>query len=214
LKPRRLPARYSPPAHPPGRRQRRAAETREKLFRAALRLFAERGFLETSVEDITEAVDVGKGTFFNYFPSKGHVLQSLAEIQIGNVAAALEDARSGADPMRTVITRLARALAREPGRSPRLVRSLVLAMQSSDAVREMMIGRLAEGRALLSEIMAIGQQRGELRTDLAAAELGRIFQQSLFGTFFLWTMHPPAPLELWIDQTFGVFWSGVSAQRG
>jgi hypothetical protein len=77
-----------------------------------------------------------------------------------------------------------------------------------------MIGRLAEGRALLSEIMAIGQQRGELRTDLAAAELGRIFQQSLFGAFFLWTMHPPAPLELWIEQTFGVFWSGIAAQRG
>jgi hypothetical protein len=56
------------------RRQRRSAETRERLFHAAVRLFAEKGFAETTVEDITNAADVGKGTFFNYFPSKEHIL--------------------------------------------------------------------------------------------------------------------------------------------
>jgi len=58
----------------PNRRQRRSSEIRERLFRAALDLFANKGFLETTVEDITEAADVGKGTFFNYFPSKDHIL--------------------------------------------------------------------------------------------------------------------------------------------
>jgi hypothetical protein len=57
-----------------GRRERRTVETRESLFRAALDLFARKGFTETTVEDITEAADVGKGTFFNYFPSKDHIL--------------------------------------------------------------------------------------------------------------------------------------------
>ena len=52
-----------------GRRERRRLETRDRLYRAALELFGERGFLETTVEDITEAADVGKGTFFNYFPT-------------------------------------------------------------------------------------------------------------------------------------------------
>src|SRR2546422_8324892 len=59
------------------RRQRRSAEIRERLFRAALNLFAKKGFAETTVEDITEAADVGKGTFFNYFPSKEHILLAL-----------------------------------------------------------------------------------------------------------------------------------------
>ncbi|HYU45819.1 MAG TPA: hypothetical protein VEK84_06535 [Terriglobales bacterium] len=40
-----------------GRRERRAAETRIKLFRCALQLFAERGFPNVTVEDIT--ADVG-----------------------------------------------------------------------------------------------------------------------------------------------------------
>lgn len=213
MKPRRIPARYSPPPEPASRRERRASETREKLFRTALRLFADRGFLNTSVEDITEAADVGKGTFFNYFPSKGHVLQSLAEIQIGNVAAALEDARHGADPLRAVLLRLARALSREPAKSPALVRSLLTAIHSTDAVRDLMSANLARGRELLTELMAIGQQRDEIRRDIAPAELARLFQQTQFGMLMLWTVHPPAPLEAWIEQTFGVFWSGISAQR-
>jgi AcrR family transcriptional regulator len=213
MRPRRILARYSPPAPPASRRERRASETRERLFRSALRLFAERGFLNTSIEDITEAADVGKGTFFNYFPSKGHVLQALAEIQIGNVAAALEDARQGADPLRMVLLRLARALSREPGKSPALVRSLMAAMHSADSVRELMSANLARGRELLGELMDIGQQRGEVRSDIAAADLARLFQQTQFGMLMLWTVHPPAPLEAWIEQTFALFWSGIAAQR-
>lgn len=213
MKPRRFPARYLPPSQHPTRRQRRAAETREKIFRTALRLFTERGFLNTSVEDITEAADVGKGTFFNYFPSKGHVLQALAEIQIGNVAAALEDARQGADPLRIVLLRLARALSREPGKSPALVRSLMTAFHSADSVRELMSANLARGRELLGELMGIGQQRGEVRRDIAAADLARLFQQTQFGMLMLWTVHPPAPLEPWIEQTFGLFWSGIAAPQ-
>jgi AcrR family transcriptional regulator len=211
MKPRRIPSRYSPPPQPASRRERHASETREKLFRCALRLFADRGFLETSVEDITEAADVGKGTFFNYFPSKGHVLQTLAEIQIGNVAAALEDARNNTGPLRAVLLRLARALSREPAKSPALVRSLVTAMHSTDAVRELMSANLARGRELLAELMAIGQQRGEIRPDITATDLARLFQQTQLGMMMLWTLHPPTALDTWIEQTFGLFWSGISA---
>ncbi len=69
-----------------GRRERRSAETRERLFRAASDLFAKKGFSETTVEDITEAADVGKGTFFNYFPSKDHILLAFGEMQLAKLA--------------------------------------------------------------------------------------------------------------------------------
>src|SRR5580693_2498849 len=79
---------------PDGRRQRRSAETRERLFRSALDLFARKGFTETTVEDITEAADVGKGTFFNYFPSKDHILLAFGEMQLGKLDSAIKEARS------------------------------------------------------------------------------------------------------------------------
>ena len=52
------------------RRERKKQETRLRLLRSAWQLFREKGFDNTTVEDITEAADVGKGTFFNYFATK------------------------------------------------------------------------------------------------------------------------------------------------
>src|ERR1700758_4642185 len=81
------------------RRSRRSAELRDRIFRAALDLFARKGFASTTVEDITNAADVGKGTFFNYFPSKDHILLAFAEMQLGRLREAVEQARQSHEPV-------------------------------------------------------------------------------------------------------------------
>src|ERR1700690_3713611 len=85
------------PAH--GRRERRSAGTRERLFRAALDLFARKVFTETTVEDITEAADVGKGTFFKYFSSKDHILLALGEMRREKLESAWAKPRESREPM-------------------------------------------------------------------------------------------------------------------
>jgi AcrR family transcriptional regulator len=109
-----------------GRRQRRRAETRERIFRSALRLFAEHGFMATTVEDITEAADVGKGTFFNYFRNKEDVLSALAEVQLDKYAHAIQAAESGALTPREALRELWLRLPAEPAQSQALVRSLMV----------------------------------------------------------------------------------------
>jgi len=59
------------------RRERKKRQTRQALLDAAMTLFAERGIYGTRVEDITERVDLGKGAFYNYFPSKDAVIAEL-----------------------------------------------------------------------------------------------------------------------------------------
>jgi AcrR family transcriptional regulator len=57
-------------------RERQRLELRSLIYETALELFRSRGFTETTVQQITSVAGIGKGTFFNHFPSKDHVLQT------------------------------------------------------------------------------------------------------------------------------------------
>src|ERR1035438_2841702 len=120
--------------NPPGagRRERRAAETRLRLFRCALQLIAERGFPNVTVEDITEAADVGKGTFFNYFASKDHVLGVMAEIQLGKMREALLLGGKSKRAIHSVLHHLMLRLMEDPGRTPSLARAFISSFQTSE----------------------------------------------------------------------------------
>src|SRR6266852_7676568 len=105
------------------RRVRRSADLRERLFRAALTLFGKKGYAETTVEDITEAADVGKGTFFNYFRSKEHILMAFGEMQLGKLEVIVRDAQQSDRPMREVLHAMVLRMTEEPIRNPAIVRS-------------------------------------------------------------------------------------------
>ena len=99
--------RKRPPSMRPGRRERHKAEMRDRLMGNALRLFADRGFAETTVEDITEAADVGKGTFFNYFPSKEHIFAVHAAMQVEKIHEIVAQATESNRPMKQFLDELA-----------------------------------------------------------------------------------------------------------
>ena len=187
-----------------GRRERRRAEIRERLFRAALRLFGERGYLETTVEDITEAADVGKGTFFNYFPTKEHVLATFGAERIAAIESALEEAKRG--PAMPALRRMAVDLAGMWSESPELLRAIYSAHASCPPVRAELHKRLVVGRRLIAAIFALAQKRGEVRRDLRPLELARLMQLILFGATLAWAMNPESSLRV----TEGQVWDLVA----
>src|SRR5580693_6277130 len=85
-----------------GRRERHKADIRLRLFRSALTLFAARGFASTTVEDITQAADVAKGTFFNYFPTKEHLLMEFGEMRLDILRNARSEALEGQKSIREI----------------------------------------------------------------------------------------------------------------
>ena len=56
------------------RRERKKRETRGRIVLAALRLFVDRGYEQTTVVQIATAADIDPKTFFNYFATKDEVL--------------------------------------------------------------------------------------------------------------------------------------------
>src|ERR1700690_411455 len=186
------------------RRERRSAEIRERLFRAALDLFAKNGFAETTVEDITNAADVGKGTFFNYFPSKDHILLAFGEMQLAKLEAAVAEARHSSQPMLEFFRSLGELMTREPTRNPGIIRVILQAFISTTPVREAMLDLQKRVLSLHSQIIQIGQERGEIRDDLPAFEIAQVFRQAILGTVLIWSLHGDGTLRSRMETTFDV----------
>jgi AcrR family transcriptional regulator len=87
---------------------------RERIVLAAVDLFADRGYDETTVAQIAERAGITKSTFFRYFPDKRELLaagqETLSRLLVEGIAAAAQ----GASPLEAVAAGLERA-SREMG---------------------------------------------------------------------------------------------------
>lgn len=196
-------------AKAPNRRERRRAEMRERIIRGALRLFSERGVTATTVEDITNEADVGKGTFFNYFPNKEDILVHLCQLQMGKIREFVARSLHSSESMERLLYDLAFMLIEEFGHSPALMQSILAAFFSNESARQQMANDFFEDRRVLAELMAARQGRGEVRGDFSPMELAFQFQRALFGTTVLWSLDPSKPLSDCVRQMANVLWSGI-----
>jgi AcrR family transcriptional regulator len=195
-----------------GRRERRTEETREKIYRAALHLFIERGFGSTTIEAITNLADVGKGTFFNYFENKERVILMFGEKQLGRIQTFVDESFGSDSSLNVLIYRLAVSLTEEFGmNSAALFQSFITAAFTNDTVKERMSSGLAKGREVLAELVVERQQRGEIRGELAPAEVAQAFQRMLFGTMVVWSLNPEVPLEESLKKMTDLFLNGVQS---
>lgn len=58
-------------------RQRKALETKERIYQSALELLESDGYENIRIEDVCQKAEVSIGTFYNYFKSKNEILQLI-----------------------------------------------------------------------------------------------------------------------------------------
>jgi AcrR family transcriptional regulator len=97
-------------------RERKRTKTRLMIQSEALRLFAEKGYADTTVEEIADAAAISPRTFFRYFPSKEDVvLWDEYDPQVGELLAARPDDEPVAESFRAIMSEtLGGLLRRDP----------------------------------------------------------------------------------------------------
>jgi AcrR family transcriptional regulator len=75
---------------PVNRAEKRVAKTRNRLLSAALSFFSEYGIDASTVNDITERADLGKGTFYRHFSDKYEIAACLIEQAIEHIIEKLK----------------------------------------------------------------------------------------------------------------------------
>jgi len=94
-------------------------------------------------------------------------------------------------------------------RNPAIIRVLLQAFLSNSQVREAMLDLQARVLAFHTEMIQFGQERGEIRGDLPAADIALVFRQTIFGTLLIWSLYGDSSLQSRMDSAFEIIWSGL-----
>lgn len=181
---------------PEGRRERHRRETFERLVRAARTIMFNRGLNDVTVQDITEAADVGKGTFFNYFQSKEHVFTRVAEFNRRGVHRTVERVRAGERSIEDAVTDyFTWIMCPQTGNWLTYETNVLRALSTQPDVRRSFSEQVRASLPLYEEMMKIGQQRGVTREDLTGGDLASMTHLFLAGVQILHWIHgePPTP---------------------
>jgi AcrR family transcriptional regulator len=192
------------------RRERKKQETRQRLIESAWDLFQERGYDHTTVHDITEAADVAKGTFFNYFSTKEAIIDRIAVWRIevlGNHVLGEDDVPESAVER---IKLLMRAMSDELSPEQGLVRHMVRARLGHGGRRES-AHRLG---SLVHQLVVQGQSRGEIRDDVEPGFVVHVLMSSFFHYVGRWWHEDDGrPEETKLTQLVDVLMDGLQSKR-
>jgi AcrR family transcriptional regulator len=134
-------------------------------------------------------------------------------MQLGKLHQAVEDARKTSLPLPKFFRSLTELMTAEPVRNPDIIRILLLAFLSNPAVRGAMLDLQDRVLALHTEMIKIGQQRGEVRNDLPAKDIALVFRQTIFGTLLIWSLYGDASLQSRIDSAYEILWAGLAPRE-
>ncbi|GAB4363093.1 MAG: TetR/AcrR family transcriptional regulator C-terminal domain-containing protein [Deltaproteobacteria bacterium] len=143
------------------------ATKRQRILRAAIRIFSQRGFFNSKVSEIARAAGVADGTIYLYFKNKDDLLISLFEEKMGEVVAgAKERVAMGDGPLdrlRIFIENHMDLLIREAG----LIEVLQVELrQSNKFMKEYVPVKFLEYLDVLGGILEEGKRDGTFRADL------------------------------------------------
>lgn len=173
------------------RRRRKEARPAE-IIAAAMRLWDERGFAATRLEDVAAGADIAKGTIYRYFPSKEALFEAALQARIvATMDRATEMAQGFDGPTKVMLARFFEAIRAElvDGGSSVFLRVLLSeGHRFPDLVARYETVVLSRGMFTVRAILAAGVARGDLRPEALDLDpriiMAPAMMLSLWGTVF------------------------------
>ena len=157
-------------------RERKKANTREKLVRVATRLFLENGFDQTTVSAIASAADVSQRTVFRYFPTKEAIVFREHEDRVTQFRTLLGEHRTPRTPFEGVRSALfAFARSYEAAREDLLAEWRVVTASPLLVARDVELDSEFE-EAIAESVTGAGSPEAPIGSHVA-----RLFAGALFG---------------------------------
>jgi TetR/AcrR family fatty acid metabolism transcriptional regulator len=187
---------------------------RDAILRAAIDVFAERGFFNAQVADVARAAGVAAGTVYLYFKSKDDLLVSIFERSmregLAKGRAAVEDLQ---DP-RERLLRLARAHLARLGHDRNLAIVFQVELRQSTKFMERFSATLLRDYlGLIREAIADGQREGLFRADVKATVAAKMLFGALDEMATNWILsHRRYSLEAEADAVVDLFINGARAR--
>jgi AcrR family transcriptional regulator len=142
-----------------GLRERRQQRQRAELVSAGMRLFAERGFDATTVDEVADAAGVSRRTLFRYFGSKGDIVMEWARGTTSVLTAAFRSRPPTEEPLSSLHAAFV-AMCASIGGSSEHIRSVIVMIEHSPSVRPYSLLKYARWENALAELLA--ERRPEL----------------------------------------------------
>jgi AcrR family transcriptional regulator len=194
----------------PGLRERKKQKTRWAIQEHALRLFAQRGYDATTVEQIAAAAEVSPSTFFRYFKTKEDV---VLQDEYDPILIALVEQQPASMPPTEALRRALRTAfgAMEPVEKDKILARMRLQM-SVPALRARTYEQITANMQMIAETMAA--RVGRPADDLAVRVFAGACLGVLLAALFAWAESPDADLGDIVDQALAQIQSGVDSTFG
>jgi AcrR family transcriptional regulator len=151
---------------------RKKERTRRELGQAAMRLFVERGYDATTIEEIAAAVDISPRTFYRYFPTKEHLVTTLARTSMASFCAEVSARPDDELPLATVREATIAAYG-DYWRDVDHLRSLLRLLRETPALRARWLDESHHQQQQVADVLAprLGEKPGSVRSIIVAGAI-------------------------------------------
>jgi AcrR family transcriptional regulator len=179
-----------------GLRERKKARLRQQIIDTSIRLFRERGYENTRIDDIVEILEISQPTFFRYFPTKDAVLHDFALCGFASAQECLEEELSRNASTAERLHEKYQVLTKKVESDRPLWRAVVLS-GVMDPVRSPEVRQAgAIANKLLQELLLEGQKRGEITQAFPADHLAGFLQSLCSNIVRRWAVDLLRPHSL------------------